>query len=436
MEQTYILDTSVILSDPNCLESFSQSTIIIQEGVLAELDKIKTSMGEVGKNARVFIKKLDTLSEEGDVVQGIKMKNDTLLKIDVELLDASIFGDASYVDNKILACAFKHNATNKATIVSRDINLRLRAKAFGVGAENYLKRSENFEEFYQGYQTVEDPTLGHILKKKIFLNLEESTSLKLSPNECVNIVDEDGKSVALGRNLGGQLVFLQGERPWGLGAKNVEQAMAMDLLMDSEVPLVTLSGMAGTGKSLVAIACGLECVINLKIYNKLIIYRPLHPVGKDIGYLPGTMEEKLDPWMGAVKDSMELLTSSLASSKRKKKFDSHRDWRDAFSQYMDQIHLETLTHIRGRSINDAFIILDECQNISKKDIKTLLTRVGHGTKIVLTGDIEQIDNGDLDAMDNGLTNTIDLFREDPLAGHITLKQGERSPLATRAAEIL
>jgi predicted ribonuclease YlaK len=730
MEQTYILDTSVILSDPNCLESFSQSTIIIQEGVLAELDKIKTSMGEVGKNARVFIKKLDALSEEGDVVQGIKMKNNTLLKIDVELLDASIFGDASYVDNKILACAFKHNATNKATIVSRDINLRLRAKAFGVGSKNYVKKSENFEEFYQGYRVLEDPTLGYILKKKTFVKIEEFPKLQnLHPNECINIVDENGKSVALGREIEGQLVFLQGERPWGLEAKNVEQAMAMDLLMDPDVPLVSLSGIAGTGKAqpldakiltpsgwstmgeikpnsyvigsdgkkkkvisvhpqgvkeifkvtfsdgtsteccdehlwltktcldrwnnkagsvkslseirktlhkygkrnhsipmvepvhfkkneliidpyllgviigdggistkssvtisskdkniidkcsrllpvgltlnkksnskynyyitkgfkskennpilnelrnlelqgltsekrfipniykissikdrikllqglmdtdgfcakpprcenvfyttsyqlakdvifiaqslgckatlkdkqtrytyknetksgkpsycvyispppgleifslprkqerftertkykptkyiekiefvgkkeaqciyidskdhlyvtddfilthntLITVACGLENVINLKTYNKLIIYRPLQPVGKDIGYLPGDMEEKLDPWMGAIKDSMELLTSPLTSNRRRKKFGSSNDWKEAFSRYMDQIHLEALTHIRGRSINNAFIVMDECfpydQNIRTKDGKEKIGRI-------------------------------------------------------------
>lgn len=380
MEQTYILDTSVILSDPNCLESFSNSTIIIQEGVLAELDKIKTSMGEVGKNARVFIKKLDALSEKGDVVRGIKMKNNTLLKIDVELLDASIFGDSSYVDNKILACAFKHNATNKATIVSRDINLRLRAKAFGINSENYVKKSENFEEFYQGYRVLKDPTLGHILKKKTFLKVAEFPELKnLHPNECLNIVDEDGKSVALGREIEGQLVFLHGEKPWGLGARNVEQAMAMDLLMDPDVPLVSLSGIAGTGKTLITVACGLESVINLKTYNKLIIYRPLQPVGKDIGYLPGDMEEKLDPWMGAIKDSMELLTSPLTSNRRKKKFGQSTDWKEAFSRYMDQIHLEALTHIRGRSINNAFIVMDECfpynQNIKTENGKEKIGKI-------------------------------------------------------------
>jgi len=409
----------------------------ITKGPVHFIRQMDIGMGEIGKNARVFIKKLDALSEQEDVVQGIKMKNDTLLKIDVELLDASIFGDASYVDNKILACAFKQNATNKATIVSRDINLRLRAKAFGIGSKNYIKKSENFEEFYQGYRVLKDPTLGHIIKKKTVIRIEDFPKLKgLYPNECVNIVDENGKSVALGREIDGQLIFLQGERPWGLGAKNVEQGMAMDLLMDPDVPLVSLSGIAGSGKTLITVACGLESVINLKTYNKLIIYRPLQPVGKDIGYLPGDMEEKLDPWMGAIKDSMELLTSPLTSNRRSKKFGQSTDWKEAFSRYMDQIHLEALTHIRGRSINNAFIILDEAQNIPKKDIKTLLTRVGYGTKVVLTGDIEQIDNSDLDAMDNGLTNTIDSFKSDSLAGHITLYQGERSPLATRAAEIL
>ena len=436
MEQTYILDTSAILSDPNCLESFSNSTIIIQEGVLAELDKMKTSLDEAGKNARVFIRKLDEISENADVVKGIPLPNNSLLKINVEMLDVTMFGDATYVDNKLLACAFKNNSNNNAVIVSRDINLRLRAKAFGIKSQNYNKRSNHYEEFYKGHQLIEDPTLGHMLKKRSFIPLEELPQLKLSPNECVNITDDNGKSVALGREMGGQLVFLEGERPWGLGAKNVEQAMAMDLLMDPDVPLVSLSGIAGTGKTLITVACGLESVINLKMYDRLIIYRPLEPVGKDIGYLPGDKDEKLDPWMGAIKDSMELLTAPVTSNRRKKKFGPHTDWKEAFSRYMDQIELEALTHIRGRSINNAFIIMDETQNIPRKDIKTLLTRVGHGTKIVLTGDVLQIDNNHLDALDNGLSNTIDSFRESSLAGHITLTQGERSLLATHAAEIL
>lgn len=433
MTQKYVLDTSVILSDPHCLESFPNSIVIIQEGVLSELDRAKTDTGEIGKSARVFIRQLDEISEKGNISKGFKTGKNTLVKIDTKVYTSEDFGDPTYVDNKILQCAIREKGS---TIVSRDIALRLRARAFGCKSINYQGRGRDISDLYQGFRISENVELGEKLKHSRELDCNLFEELRdLCPNECIHFVDKKDKTIALGREMDGILEFIPGARPWGLGARNIEQAMAIDLLLDPEVPLVSLTGQAGCGKTLIAVAAALESVIKTKVYDRIIIYRPIQPVGADLGYLPGELSEKLDPWMGAIKDSMDLLVSS-SFKKGKKRNGRQETWQDHFSSYLDRIHLESITHIRGRSIPNSFIIMDEAQNVSKKDIKTLVTRMGENSKLVLTGDIQQIDHHHLDAIDNGLTSVINAFKNDSLAGHITLLKGERSPLATRAAELL
>jgi PhoH-like ATPase len=316
--------------------------------------------------------------------------------------------------------------------------MRVRAKAFGMSAQNY-DENKNVNEMYNGAKTICNTELGNKLKKSKLLHCSNADELEeMSPNECVFFKDANDEGIALGRRIKNDIRLIPTQKPWGLSSNNVEQAYVIDLLMDPKVPLVTLSGKAGTGKTLVAVACGLESVINNKQYNNLLIYRPIQPVGTDMGYLPGELADKLEPWMAAIHDSMDFLTARSRRSKRNGNGNGNGNgsWKNTLANYGDKVSMEALTYIRGRSIANSFILMDETQNVSKEEIKTILTRVGHGTKIVLTGDIEQIDNYHLDAMNNGLTYVINKFQDSPLAGHVTLTQGERSALASYAADIL
>lgn len=431
MRKIHVLDTSTIISDPQCLNNYPDSDIIIHTKVLYELDKLKTSPNETGKNARVFIRTLDDMSNDSDIVKGIDYNN-SIIKIDSTDYSTKEFGDPNYVDNVILACA-KHFSNEKfdVTVISQDINLRLRAKSAGMTAADHFKRQTKTNELYSGIVTISDEKIGTRLKRKKIISTTTPELKKLHINECVIFTSEDNKTIALGRKIDkNKIRFVNGTKAWGLAARNLEQAFALDLLMDPDVPLISLVGIAGTGKSLLAVAAGIESVLSKKEYDKLVIYRPMEPVGANIGYLPGTLNEKLDPWMAAIKDSMERLSTP---SGRKS---NGRGNNSALLMYNDKIQMEALTYIRGRSMPNTFIIVDEVQNISKNEIKTILTRVGENTKIILTGDIEQIDSQRLDAINNGLTYVIERFKSSRLSGHVTLTKGERSELAEEAANLL
>lgn len=428
MSKTYILDTSAILTDPNCIYNFPKSNVVIHIDVLNELDKIKTSPSTAGKQARVFIRMIDDLSNGSAINTGIKLKNNSLLLIETKFHDASIFGDPDYTDNKILACA---HSIKDCIIVSNDINLRIRARVAGIGAIQCDKEKKNIDDLYSGYQTIVNQKLGEQLKRDRSIECKSEKLKNIFPNECVIFQNKSGKVISIGRKKDKKIVAITNSKAWGLRSKNLEQAFVMDMLLDPDVPLVSMSGIAGTGKTLLAMACGIQSVVINKDYDKLVIYRPIQPVGTEMGYLPGSLNDKLDPWMAAVKDSVDFLTHSGSKGSNK-----NNGWKNNLAQYSDLIHMEALTYIRGRSISNAFILVDETQNISKDEIKTILTRAGHNTKIVLTGDIEQIDNYHLDAINNGLTYTIEQFKDSELSGHITLIQGERSPLATLSANIL
>lgn len=436
MRKTYVIDTSVLIHDPNSFTSFSGNDVIIPVNVLDELDKIKTLPNEAGKNARLCIRALDALCTKGDIHKGIKIENNILLKIDTSQLPDK-FGTPKYVDNKILSCAHaireKNNKKKTPTptiLVSKDINLRIRARAFDIQAQDYEKDKTPLVELYQGFREIKNEELGQELTQYGSVDVKKHYELlnSLKPNECIHICSDNGEGLVIARRIKDKVVTIKNKKPWGLSLRNKEQAFAVDMLCDTKLPLVSLIGKAGTGKTLCAIASALEMVLEQKKYSRMIIYRPIQPVGNDIGFLPGTMEEKLSPWMQAISDSFEFLFEAKTGPK----------WKLTLDRYLDDgsIQMEAITYIRGRSIPNAFILIDEAQNLSKEEVKTILTRAGTGTKIVLTGDIEQIDNSYLDASNNGLSYVVEKFKDIDLSGHITFTKGERSVLASKAAEIL
>jgi PhoH-like ATPase len=436
MRKQFVLDTSVLIYDPCAYKQFPDSDVVIPIVVLNELDNLKKSPVEAGKNARVAIRLLDDICDQGDISTGILLDNDILLKIDATYRNCALppydgLGDATYGDTHILACLCEtwHNHPERdVTLVSNDINLRVKAKSRGIDAEAHEGKRYSLSDLYAGNQIVVHEDAGMDLQQNGFID-PRVYGLNLAPHECVLFQADNGDGITMGRQVAPDKVkVVRKQYPWNISARSAEQSFLIDLIMDKNVDLVTALGQAGTGKTLIALASSLELVLNKKDYDKLIIYRPIQSVGNDIGYLPGTLEEKLAPWFQAIMDNFEFLFTNTSSS----------DWRKELEMFQKKgrIEMSAITYIRGRSIPNAIILIDEAQNLSSAEIKTILTRAGEGTKIILTGDICQIDNERLDATDNGLTHVIEKFKSSNLAGHITLVKGERSRLATLASDIL
>lgn len=437
MRKIYVLDTSTLICDPSAYKHFANSDVIIPIAVLNELDNLKKQAGDVGKHARVAIRLLDEISEKGDISVGVLLDNDVMLKIDSIYYDPnnpklSGFGDPHYGDTQILICAYSNyleDPRKDVVLVSNDINLRVKAKSRGLDAISHERDGFSLSDLYAGMRTINHEDAGMDLQRNGLIKSDFYQFNDLNPNECVMFENEHGDGIAMGRKVSGDKIkLIKKTNPWNIHSRNKEQSFAIDLIMDKSVDLVTLIGRAGTGKSLIVLATALEMVINRKEYDKFVIYRPIQPVGNDIGFLPGTMEEKLGPWFQAIMDNMETLLQVKNGDHWKRELEHF--------QKKGVIEMEAITYIRGRSIANAIILIDECQNLSKDDVKTILTRAGENTKIILTGDIEQIDNSSLDATSNGLTYVIEKFKDSDLAGHITFTQGERSRLASKAAEIL
>jgi len=436
MRKTYVLDTSTLITDPVAYKSFMHSDVVIPIAVLNELDKLKKGSSEAGRNARVAIRLLDEICDRGDISMGILLDDDIMLSVDATYLDCSQppylgFGDPNYGDTQILACLQSHwlrHPERDVALISNDINLRVKAKSRSIDAESHDGGEYSLSDLYSGASIVNHEDAGVALLQDGKID-PRVFGIRLNMHECVLFQADNGDGLCMGRKVANDCVkLIRKQYPWNISARNKEQSFAMDLIMDRNVDLVTLIGKAGTGKSLIVLATALELVLSRKEYDKFIIYRPIQPVGNDIGYLPGTMEEKLAPWFSAIMDNFEMLFTTKAGG----------DWKRELEMYQKKgrIEMEAITYIRGRSIPNAIILVDECQNLSKEDVKTILTRAGEGTKIILTGDIEQIDNSLLDATSNGLTHVIEKFKDSELAGHVTFTQGERSKLATKAAEIL
>jgi len=427
----YVLDTSALVSDPFIYKKFNNSKVVIPIVVLSELDKLKKQTNEVGKHARVAVKNLDKLSDLGDINTGILLENEIFLQIDIDYCNLSTehkkYGPLDYGDTQILVNAISLNKDHDSvTLVSRDINLRVKAKAFGLNAMD-CEEANNIHELYTGHKVINDSEAGYLLKDGSYISAKEF-DIDLDVNQYALINDDYGKeSICLAKKVDDDdIIKIEPQKPWKVSSRNREQAFLIDLLLDNDIKLATVTGIAGTGKSLLTLASMLHLVIEKKMYGKCIVFRPIESVGKELGYLPGLVSEKIEPYFKNIMDNLEVLLGKNPQWKRDLEM-----WKSA-----EKICFEPITYIRGRSFSNTLIICDEAQNLSKEDIKTLLTRAGENTKVILTGDIYQIDNDCLDAEDNGLTYVIEKFKGNKIAGHVTLLKGERSELAETAAKIL
>lgn len=413
--------------------------------VLEELDRHKDRQDEVGRHARETSRKLTEITKEhkafdepiplGEGQGSLRILSFNSLGFSdlKELIPSELEGKSG--DNQILAVcvAFKRkNLGAEMVLVSRDILLRLKAHALGIMADDYKKLhvAKSVSGLYTGVTTlVGDYDLDRFYREGA-LDLPEEVKSTLYENQFLLVKKEGAESSAIMRYKGGKVKGITDFAPSKIEGRNKEQKFAIDLLMDPSISLVTIVGSAGTGKTLLAIAAGIHQVIDQKRYKSLIVCRPIQPLGKDIGFLPGTMEEKMEPWVAPIKDNLRYLLS--ADGKKSKRGE------ETLQMFFENgtIEVEAMTYIRGRSIANAFMIIDEAQNLNAHELKTIITRVGEGTKIVLTGDIEQIDNMYVDSVSNGLTVAIEKFKTYDLSGHVTLTKGERSKLATIAASIL
>ena len=428
-----ILDTSVLAYDASAFKSFSNCDVIIPITVLEELDQVKKNSTEAGKNARVAIRYLDEISNSGKIHLGIEIENDCLLRVETHNPTPNLGSDSNYGDNRILSCAERimtANPQEMVVLISRDINLRIRAKAYGLSAEDYNHDRAPDLDLYAGVQKINDENMAALLSGEELTATEFPIVGDLYPNECLIITADDSRVISIGRKTKNFVRIIKDKNPWGLAARNPEQQLAIDMIMDPKLPLVSIVGPAGGGKSLLSLACGLELVLNQRRYQTFSIYRPTVSMGPDIGYLPGEIQDKLNPHFASIDDGFQYLFQDNTKKKT--------SWREQLHQYIDNgtIVKEALSYIRGRSITNSFLLIDESQNLSKEEVKTIVTRVGMGSKIVMCGDIGQIDSPHLDATSNGLSYLIEKFQKSHLAGHITLSRGERSLLATEAAELL
>ena len=439
----YVIDTSACLTDASCIYSYGVHDVVIPMKVLEEIDNHKKRQDSVGSNARGIIRMLDSLRESGSLQAGVSLGDGRgTLKVVRAIPDNLPSGfTMDDPDHVIMGVAWELNNSltdSEIILVSRDINMRVMTDALGIAAEEYIENKVVNEEdgLYTGFKEVEMSEMeidmfykdGHIIIAE-----EEMIENEIKENDSVMLKSEiNEKKTALSRYKNGKFVKIRDYNKkgvWGVRARNKEQAFAFDLLMDQNIPLVSLVGKAGSGKTLMAIAAAIAQTIQdpfdpqENLYKKIVLSRPVQPMGKDIGYLPGTMEEKMHPWLMPLQDNLQFLLGNDQAT---------------LEEYMDKgiIEIEALAYIRGRSISNAFIIIDEAQNLTLHEIKTILTRVGENTKIVLTGDVEQIDNVYVNQTSNGLVHAVEKFKEYELAGHITLQKGERSALATLSSKIL
>lgn len=437
MKKIYVLDTSTYLSDFRSLFAFGKNDIIIPLIVLEEIDNHKRRSDTVGTNARGIIRTLDELRSKGSILNGIRIKKNlgfvTAKSFDTN--DLPLGYDATKPDHQIIGTAIttqKNNPNKKVVVVSCDINMRVKCDAIGISSQDYTPDHiiKEKSQLYSGSTSiiVDDTFIDAFYNNEASFILDYK-SIKLYPNEFLLLTsNKNPKKTALARYIDDNSPLKKIKEingVCGISTKNKEQSFALDLLMDPLVSVVTLVGKSGCGKTIMACAAGLEQIGQKKkqLYNRLIVSRPIQPLGKDIGFLPGTLEEKMTPWLSPIQDNLRSLLGND---------------RIMLEEYIDKgiIEIEALTYIRGRSIENAFIIIDETQNINRHEIKTILTRVGNNSKIILTGDIDQIDNISVDETSNGLTHAVEKLKPYDFAGHVTLTKGERSAVATICSNVL
>lgn len=439
MRKNFILDTNVLLHDPRSIYRFKDNNVVIPIYVIEEIDQFKRDLSELGRNARLVARYLDSFRQEGSLKEGVLLPEGGTLRVcfSERSLPPSL-GDSNPMDSRILAVALdlrEREPHSQAVFITKDTNLRIRADALGLHAEDYDAERVEIAELYTGFAERSVP--------------RELVDLLYRPNAAVELPDPEGllahqfvllkdelqpSHTALGRYDAGTrrvvpLIRSVKEGVWGIRPRNMEQCFALDLLLNDEIKLVTIVGKAGTGKTLLAIAAGLHKVTEETAYQKLLVSRPVFPLGRDIGYLPGTLEEKLNPWMQPIFDNVEFLLNLSRADKK-----AGRGYHELLD--LGLMEIEALTYIRGRSIPNQYIIIDEAQNLTPHEVKTIITRVGDNTKIILTGDPFQIDNPYVDANSNGLVHVVNRFQHERIAGHITMAKGERSALAELAANLL
>ena len=441
MEKTFVLDTNVILFDPQSIFKFGKNRVHIPLVVIEETDRFKREQSENGRNARHFSRLVDDLRKKGPLVEGVPLENGgkLILSVDRPAKTQHDFLDLKKTDNLILSTALAlREGGEEAILITKDTNLRLKADILGISAEDYGQKRVSLDEVYsgQGLLEVEDGLLKRYQENKI-LSLDEGAlkekAKSFFPNQYIllkNPANEEGK--IWGRYCRKREAIIPltplKEGVWGIHPRNIEQHFAFDALLNEDIKLVTLLGTAGTGKTLLAIAAGLEMAVSQECYHRLLISRPIWPMGKDLGYLPGDLDEKLTPWMRPIFDNMDFLFGQGQAG------DSVASYNELINHGLLQI--EPLSYIRGRSIPGQYFIVDEAQNLSPQEVKAIITRAGEGAKIILAGDCHQIDNPYLDEVNNGLIHTIDCLKKENIVAHVVLKTGERSLLSEVASQHL
>lgn len=458
-KKIYILDTNVLLHDSESMLSFQDNTVVIPLKAIEELDTFKSNSNELGRNARRCSRILDELRQKGTLTNGgVELENGGRIRValvkdeDIERLPLELRKNKNG-DNAILGVAMRIASQNDempVIVVTKDVNFRIKAAAVQLKVEDYKTDRVSFDELYTGHESISVLSQDiDKLYKDGELCIDElshyddskKSEVEFLPNKCLTLTGaENGKQSALvtvtpdrSRLVKVHRVSKQGV--WGIEPRNREQEFALELLLNPNIPLVSLIGKAGTGKTLLAIAAGLAMTTDENVYRRVLVSRPVFPMGRDIGFLPGEIEEKLAPWMQPIFDNVDLLLNGvegLALEKGATK--GSRGYQTLVD--MGVLQVEALTYIRGRSIPRQYMIVDEAQNLTPHEIKTIITRAGEGTKIVLTGDPDQIDNPFINAESNGLSYTVDRFKAEKIGAHMTLKNGERSELAEVASNIL
>jgi PhoH-like ATPase len=434
--KTFVIDTNVLLHDPDAIGKFKDNDIVIPLIVLEELDSMKRLSDELGKNARHVIRYIDSLKEknQGNLHSGVQIENGITVRIHLEIKGGEKKPFPLPLDrntNKILYVAYQiQEGAQKVVLVSKDFVMRVKAEAIGLEAEDYENLKFSYEHLYKGYRKLEIPK--HQIDtfyKEGFLKID---GIDFLPNEyCLLFSPEQSSALCKYNPMTKRLEpLLKLTRDlWGIQPLNLEQKCALDLLLRDDIKLVSLVGQAGTGKTLLALAAGLKKVFDDNLYTRILVSRPIIPLGKDIGYLPGSKEEKLYHWMQPIYDNLEFLCQSTSGK------DNGAETQKWIME-SKKIEMEAVTYIRGRTLPKIFMIIDEAQNLTPHEVKTIISRAGQGAKVILTGDPTQIDNPYLDKDSNALTFIVGKFKQYPLFGHIFLERTERSELAALAAEVL
>ncbi len=431
--KTFVLDTNVILHDPMSMFSFEGSRVVLPLTVIEELDTFKRSNDERGRSARFVSRKLDELRKGGKLSSWVPLEHGGKLKVEIQVSDGLPKAFSAHTkDNEILSCAqYLKKSGENVVFISKDINLRIKAEALGLETQDYEKEKVDVEDLYKGWREL--TVAGELIDRFYRDKRLEPPAPDLVPNEFVILKDGGSKSALARYDAKAQAILpliRADSAPWGIKPLNIEQRFAIELLLNKDIQLVTLVGLAGSGKTMIALATALQQTLEEKIYRRILIARPVIAVGHDIGFLPGTKEEKLTNWMGAIYDNLSYLLEKPKGSLETADMDIQMLIEEG------QLEIEAVTFLRGRSLPGLLMLIDDAQNLTPHEIKTIISRAGQGAKIVLTGDPHQVDNYYLDAASNGLTNLVERFKKQPMFGHVTFTKSERSALAALASDLL